>query len=336
MNAFMTSRRHFLTASAVGVLAGGALGSTAGAATLARSGARISIGETFVPAEWSQAFAATAAGGHPGDSAFWRAFRGQASTPAPLAQAELHLLALPAPGVEAFSPDLARRVAALSNDRLADRVRAGRGAIGGLATVSSFDAQAAREAERAIAQLGLSGVALGANRGMRLDHPSLWPLYEYAQAAHAPIYLPAAYSAGADDAPYRALGREGVIAGAAADSSAHAAQLIFGGVLDAFPKLNVILARLGEATPHWYGELEAVEANMAEAGLKAPQRAVRDYFTDNIHLTTTDMVSAETVQFCNLVLGDGRVLRSRDSAQLAQLETGSLTRVSLAGLRRQA
>lgn len=307
----MTSRRRFLAASTLSLFAAMGTSSLASARGRGAAGAPAAIAETFAPAEWVEAFAALAAsGGHAGDRAFWRSLEAGQLEDAP-GRDQPHLLALRAPGVEAFAPDLARRLARVSNDRLAQQVRAGRGAIGGLAAVSAFDPDAAQEARRAVGVLGLAGISLGANRGMRLDDPSLRPLFAFAEAAHAPIYLPTAYSA---DAAYAALGRDGVLAGASADSSAHAAQLIFGGVLDSYPGLTVVLGRLGDAAPYWIGELAAVEANLVEAGAQRPRRSVGEYFERNIHLTTAGMESGLTAQFCREALGGRRLVRARGAS----------------------
>lgn len=290
------SRRQFILSSSAGVLGAGAA-SLLESKALAFTPSHASIVESFAPAEWRRAFAtAVEAGGHAGDLAFWQAFTAERVTPD---LDERQILTLPAPGVELFGPRLAQRIAAISNDRLAEEVA--KGAVGGMGTVSAFDRDAGREAERAIGQLGLCGLSLGANRGMRLDAKQLWPVYEVAQAASVPVYLPASYSVRVGDAPYRQLGRAGIIAGASSDSSAHATQLIFGGVLDAFPGLNVILGRLGEAAPYWYTQLVGIEAGLQ--GAHRPQRSVSDYFRTNIHLITAEMQSAGTLQFCSTILG---------------------------------
>lgn len=200
----------------------------------------------------------------------------------------------------------------LANDRLAEKVH-GTSGMAGLATLAAFDPLAVKEAERAITRLGFAGLSLGANRGLRLDHRSLWPVYEYAASARVPIYLPAAYTADAGEAPYRTLGSAGVIAGASADSGRHATQLIFGGVLDAFPDLTVVLSRMGEGTPYWYGRINETYDAVLEADGNLPQRPAHDYFGANLLLTTTDM-TPHTVQFCSALLGTGKVVASHEES----------------------
>lgn len=328
----MIDRRQVLAASVAGA-ACAAVAAPAWARALAPAvGRRVSIAETFMPREWLAAFSRhMEIRSDRADQAFWA--RAQDHAPPAAAEGELRLVTLPAPGLEPFSPALARDLARRTNDRLAQAVADSRGAMGGLAALSVFDLRADREAERALSQLGLAGLSLGANRGMRLDDRKLWPVYEVAQAAGAPIYLPAGYSPLAGDAPYRSLNREGVIEGAAAQSRDHAAQLIFGGVIDAFPGLTFVLARLGEAAPYWYRDLVLSQAAYEAAA--APQRDVADYFRSNLYLTTADMTSPGTREFCEIVLGPDRLLASvapsSGAAFTAQAAAGGVT---YAGLRR--
>lgn len=311
----MTSRREFLRSSSLVLSAAGLAALPGVSAALGRSGfERISIGETFVFPGWLSAMAAVAVSQpHSADRVFWDAWQSAALSPVTPAHAgTLNLVALPAPGVEPFALAEARSLALQANDRLAEAVSATPG-MAGLATVAACDPLAVKEAERAITSLGLVGLCLGANRGVRLDHRSLWPVYEYAASAKVPVYLPAAYTAEAGDEPYRALGSVGVIAGAAADSGRHATQLIFGGVFDAFPALTVVLSRMGEGTPYWYGRLRETYASVQEAGGALPKRDVRDYFSDNLLLTTTGM-TPQTVQFCNALLGEGSVVSSHEQS----------------------
>jgi len=311
----MTSRRDFLRTSTLALSTIGLASLPGLAGAFGRPGFDgISVGETFVFPEWLSAMAAVArANRHSADGAFWNAWQSAgASGFAPAQPGVLGLVSLPAPGVEPFAVAQARSLAALANDRLAEWVHGMPGAAG-LATLAALDPLAVVEAERAITRLGLAGLSLGVNRGMGLDHPSLWPVYEYAASANVPVYLPASYTAIAGDAAYAALGNVGVISGAAADSGRHATQLIFGGVLDAFPRLKVVLSRMGEGTPYWYGRIRETYASLDEAGTSLPRRPAHEYFSDNILLTTTGM-TPQTVQFCSVLLGTGRVVSSHEES----------------------
>jgi hypothetical protein len=47
---------------------------------------------------------------------------------------------------------------------------------------------------------------------------------------------------------------------------------------------------------------------LKEAGRALPERTADQYFQHNILLTTADMESRQTLQFCEAMLGTGRVL----------------------------
>jgi len=297
----MITRRNFVQLAGTSMV--GAASVAAAASPLGSLPARpTSVAEDFVFPEWIAAMRAAAEDrGNSADRAFARVFSASwVEAGRNLSTAVLSTL--PAPGVELFEPSVAHALAIEANDRLAERVR-GRNGGAGLATISAFDPHAAKEAERAIGKLRLSGLSLGANRGKRLDHHSLWDIYAFAQSADVAIYLPASYAPSAGDAPYRAAGAPGVMAGASQDSAKHAEQLIFGGVLDQFPNLKVVLARLGEGAPYWHMRLEDTYALRKNEGLSVPKRKISDYFGDNIFLTLADVESPEVAEFCSRATG---------------------------------
>jgi hypothetical protein len=100
----MISRRHFLAASSAGVVAGGLAAASPSWAGLFSSvaGRRISIGETFVSPEWRHAFEASVLrSDNAADRVFWQGFSPTRAI-VPAETGELHLLSLPAPGLEPF------------------------------------------------------------------------------------------------------------------------------------------------------------------------------------------------------------------------------------------
>lgn len=277
----MNSRRSFICCSGLAAAAAGfGLAPAVSFGAVRRARWRIVIDDSFRFPAWSRALG-HATGAESSAAASTRRQRGASQRPD-----ELTLFALTAPGVEPFATDQARALSREANDRLAAMVSAARDRtrVGALATLSSTDPFAVREADRAINQLGLTGLSLAANRAMPLDDRSLWPVYEFAAASRVPVYLPTSAAATA--------------AVASADSGRHLTQLIMGGVLDAFPALTVVLARLGEGAPHWYGRAADATAVLRDTGRASPRRPLEDYLSNNILLTTADM-TAQTLQFCS-------------------------------------
>lgn len=97
---------------------------------------------------------------------------------------DVQVLSLTAPGVQDLSPDEAVALQSASNDLLADTVRAHPDRFQGFATLATpAPSEAARELERAVTGLGLSGAILfGRTRERNLDHPDFWPIFEAAAA----------------------------------------------------------------------------------------------------------------------------------------------------------
>src|SRR5262245_32428682 len=147
--------------------------------------------------------------------------------------------------------DLAR----LLNDHIAGVVRDFPGRFAGLGTVPLQDADlAAREAERCVRELGLSGVEVGTHvNGKNLDDPDLFPFFEAAQELGAAVFVH----------PWDMFGKDRLcryflawLVGMPAETSLAICSLIFGGVLDRLPRLRVCFAHGGGAFPGTIGRIE--------------------------------------------------------------------------------
>jgi 2,3-dihydroxybenzoate decarboxylase/5-carboxyvanillate decarboxylase len=82
-------------------------------------------------------------------------------------------------------------MATLANDRLAALIARHPKRFAGLASFAPQDpAAAAREMDRAVNQLGLSGFIVNSHTDNRyLDEPFFWPILEAAEALQRPIYI---------------------------------------------------------------------------------------------------------------------------------------------------
>ncbi|MCG5240620.1 amidohydrolase family protein [Azospirillum doebereinerae] len=153
------------------------------------------------------------------------------------------------------------------NDALAELVNRYPGKLGGLAALPMQDPMAAREElERSVSELGLWGAATGTEfAGEPLHSPAFDPLYEAFVKLDVPLFLHPA-PAGIDGPPGDpALKRFDldVIIGFAAQETIAVATLIFGGVLERHPKLDVWISHGGGAAAFTAGRL-------AQAGMKRP------------------------------------------------------------------
>lgn len=130
------------------------------------------------------------------------------------------------------------------NDRTAQIARAYPQHFAGLASVPAADPGAPGELQRAVVELGLRGVFIPCQiDGEPLDSPKLRPFYARAAELGVPVFVhpaiaPPVYDLVNDYDLHRIVGRE-------FDLVVETLRLIFGGVLEAFPGLKIVMPHLG-------------------------------------------------------------------------------------------
>ncbi len=226
---------------------------------------------------------------------------------------DMHVLSLAMPGVQIFERDLANNLARVSNDRLAEAIRRHPTRFAGLASFAPQDPKAAAiEMERSITNLKLNGFLVNSHTGNAyLDEQQFWPIFEAAEALGAPLYIhPRAPSDGMA-APFRDYRLEGAVWGYGVEASTHILRLIFGGVLDRFPKLQIVIGHMGEALPFWLWRLDFMGTPGARAGRKN-QLKPSEYFKRNIFITTSGVEDPLALQFCIDKIGVDRIMWAID------------------------
>ena len=166
----------------------------------------------------------------------------------------VHALSLMPPMVYWADGDLGLRLAKLVNDAMAEASRTHPDRFVTLATLPLQDPEAAvAEVDRAVTELGCRGIYLGTNvRGKELTDPSFLPVFERIHALSAPVFLH----------PLNVIGSQRLtnyylhnLLGNPFDTAVAAANLIFSGLLDRFPKLQICLPHAGGALPYLVGRL---------------------------------------------------------------------------------
>jgi len=166
----------------------------------------------------------------------------------------VHALSLMPPMVYWANGDLGNRLARLVNDAMAGASHAHPARFVFLATLPMQDPEAAvNEVNRAVTQLGGRGVYLGTNvRGKELTDPIFLPVFERIYALRVPIFLH----------PLNVIGVQRLtsyylhnLLGNPFDTAVAAANIIFSGLLDRFPKLEICLPHAGGALPYLIGRL---------------------------------------------------------------------------------
>ncbi len=94
--------------------------------------------------------------------------------------------------------------------------------------------------------------------------------------------------------------------------SLHLLGMVTNGVFDRHPKLQVIIGHLGEHIPfdlwrinHWFEDVKK------PLGLDC-KRTIREYFAENIWITTSGHFSTPTLEYCITEMGADRILFSID------------------------
>jgi aminocarboxymuconate-semialdehyde decarboxylase len=165
-------------------------------------------------------------------------------------------LSLTQPMVYWAEPALARRLSAVFNDDLVHANERYPTRLFGLAMLPVHDVtETLAELARIRNAPGIRGVYMGTCIGdMDLSDPSLFPIYEAIEAAGLPIFLHPLKVLGMQDRlkPFFLFN----LLGNPFDTATAAAHLIFGGVLDRFPKLDFVLPHAGGALPFLIGRLQ--------------------------------------------------------------------------------
>jgi aminocarboxymuconate-semialdehyde decarboxylase len=167
----------------------------------------------------------------------------------------VHALSLMPPMVYWARGPLGLQVARLVNNAMAEASRLHPDRFVALATLPLQDPEAAvAEADRAVSELGCRGIYLGTNiHGKELADPSFLPVFERIHELRVPIFLH----------PVNVIGAQRLtnyyfhnLLGNPLDTTVAAANLIFSGLLDRFPRLEICLPHAGGALPYVIGRLD--------------------------------------------------------------------------------
>lgn len=170
-----------------------------------------------------------------------------------VARLDLRILSLTNPMVFWAPEGLGVELAQTFNNALGEAIRKHPTRIRGAITLPlQSPVLALKELERAAGVPGMCCAysAMHIN-GINLDHKSFWPIYEFCQAKNLPLCLhPVAPCGGTDRlADYHMRN----VVGNPHESAIGAASLIFGGVLDAFPNLKILMPHAGGSFPWLVG-----------------------------------------------------------------------------------
>ncbi len=200
-------------------------------------------------------------------------------------QVDMHVLSA-TPQTYLYNQDAAMTAvtAAIQNDQIAKLVKEHPQRFLGIATLPmQAPEQAAAELKRAMTKLDLRGAMIGTNvQGKNLDDPSFEPLWAAANELGAFMHLHPVGVAGADRLKSYYLAN---LIGNPVDTTIAAACLLFGGVLDRYPKIKFLLAHGGGFVPYQAGRWTHgwhVRPEPKKNVSAAPEEIIRRFLYDTI------------------------------------------------------
>jgi 2,3-dihydroxybenzoate decarboxylase len=221
------------------------------------------------------------------------------------------VLSVSGPGVQAErDAAVATRKAREANDFLAKEIQKRPDRYAGFAHIAVQDAKAAAdELERCVRDLKFSGVMInGHTNGLYLDHPTLYPFWERAEALGAVVYIhptdPLVLAPVLNGVPAlrRATWEWGF------ETGSHALRCVYSGLFDRFPKAQLALGHMGETLPYLLSRFDSRAKLYGVKLAKAPSQ----YIKENIPVTISGVFAGEPLRCAVEALGRERVMFSAD------------------------
>ena len=224
------------------------------------------------------------------------------------AKVDVHALSLTAPMVYFADGPTGARLAQAVNDAMDQAHTVYPDRFVGCATLPMQDpTRALAELERVKDLRGIRGIYLGTNiNGRDLSEPEFLPIFARCEALRLPVLLHPLTVIGA-----ARLGRFYLnnFLGNPFDTAVAAAHLVFGGVLDRCPGLEVCLPHAGGAMPYLMGRLthgQAVRPETKDVARRPFERYLRRFTYDTISH------SPRLLQFLIDLVGPDRVMLGSD------------------------
>ena len=236
------------------------------------------------------------------------------------------ILSLGMPPMEALGgPQEALEYSKLANDGLAELVDKYPDRFAGYVAALPMHAPdlAVKEAERAFKELHANGVQLHSNvNGAPLDEERFFPIFEVIAKHDRPVLLHP--TRGADMPDYKTEGKSRYeiwwTFGWPYETSAAMARMVFSGLLDRLPNLNVLAHHMGAMVPYFEGRVGPGWDQLGKRTsdedltlvLKRLKKRPFDYFKD--FYADTAVFGSRAATLCGLdFYGSERVLFASDS-----------------------
>jgi aminocarboxymuconate-semialdehyde decarboxylase len=218
------------------------------------------------------------------------------------------VLSLGLPPIERiWNPDDAPEMAKIGNDGLAEIVAKYPDRFVGYSALLPLNAPeaAAKEAARVLAN-GANAIQMPTNaKGVPIDAPEFWPIYEVIAKSGRPILLHPSRTRDMPDYPTEAHSKYEInsVLGWPFETSATLARFVFSGIMDKYPDLKIIAHHLGGVIPYLEGRIAHSFDQLGsrtteedyESLLKSLKKRPYDYFKDFYGDTAVEGARAATV-----------------------------------------
>ncbi len=198
---------------------------------------------------------------------------------------DTQVITLTTPGTHVEEPAVAARLSCMVNDAFARVVADKGGRFRALATLPLNDPAASlSELRRAVEQLRFRGAMVFSNvNGVALADQRFWRLYEAANELEAVLYIH----------PTNPVGVEAMmdywlmpLVGFLFDTTLAAAGLVFGGIVERFPRIRWVLGHLGGAIPYLAERLDRGYRAFRECRqniVQAPSAYLKRFYYDTVN-----------------------------------------------------
>ncbi len=232
----------------------------------------------------------------------------------------MQVLSVDSSGANLLTADKGPAFAAQYNDLIAEKITGYEDRFTAFAHLPmTAPVAAADELERAVTKYNFRGAMIrGLTNDQFLDHPKFAPIFKRAEELDVPIYLhPGLPPKGVADIYYSGLPNHNGMAEALAcygwgwhsETALHVLRLLYAGIFDQYPKLNLIIGHMGEMLPMM---MVRSERAFKPGNGGANQRTLADTFHQQVHITTSGFFTQPPLQIALDTFGIDNIMFSVD------------------------
>jgi predicted TIM-barrel fold metal-dependent hydrolase len=228
------------------------------------------------------------------------------------------VVSLTIPAADALESGIALEHAQAANDALAAAMHRHPGRFVGLASLAPMRAEdSAAELERCVTELGFRGANIHSHVGdLYLDDRSFWPIFEMAERLGVPINIHPTCPHGSMIEPYLGYGWNltGPGLGFGHETAVEVSRMLYSGVFDAYPELQLMLGHCGEALPFWMYRLDFPYLKAHAQHRRPPKldRLPSEYLAQNCWYNCSGNFFLPALTTCLQAVGSDRVLFASD------------------------